>query len=73
MSQQYGRNIGVCATCDFWGGKRECKQWGDHVEIGSPMDMGECYSAESGWRGKGGTQACSKCAHWQAWCALRKR
>lgn len=73
MSQQYVPGERVCATCDFWGGKRECMQWGDYVEIDSPMDMGECYSYESGWRGQGGIQACTNCTHWEAWCALRRR
>lgn len=73
MSQQYVPSIKVCGTCDYWGGKRECKQYGDYAELDSATDSGQCYCAESGWRGhSGGVQACSCCPHWVLWCALKK-
>ena len=71
MSQQFVNIIKVCATCDYWGGRRECMQYGDYVEIDSPMDIGKCFSDGSGWRTSEGTQACSVCSYWKKWCALR--
>ncbi len=71
MSQQYNSMIQVCATCSYWGGSRELKQYGDYVELGSPMDTGACYSHDSGWFNGSPVQASSYCRCWMKWSALR--
>ena len=35
MSQQYNSMSAVCATCKYWGGARDLKQYGDYVELDS--------------------------------------
>ena len=71
MSQQYNSLSTVCATCNYWGGWHDLKQYGDYVEIDSPMDTGSCYSNNSGWKNGSPTQACGGCMHWEKWSALR--
>ena len=71
MSQQYNSMIRVCATCAYWGGSRDLKQYGDYVELDSPMDRGACYSDNSGWKGNSPTQASGGCSYWVKWSALR--
>lgn len=71
MSQQYNSMSKVCATCNYWGGSRELKQYGDYIELDSPMDTGACYSNDSGWKNSSPVQACSGCPYWQKWTALR--
>ncbi len=71
MSQQYPPMVKVCATCNFWGGARNVMQWGDYVELDSPMDTGPCYSNNSGWRGGSEVQACGGCNCWQKWSSLK--
>ena len=71
MSQQYVPRNQVCATCNYWGGSRECKQYGDYVEIDSPMDTGACYSNDSGWKNGSPVQANMGCRCWEKWSALR--
>lgn len=71
MSQQYNSLSKVCATCNYWGRRRELKQYGDYVELDSPMTTGACYSDNSGWRNDPEVQACSNCNYWKQWSALR--
>lgn len=71
MSEQYTFNDRTCATCAYWGGTRELKQYGDYLEVGSPMDRGICYSRDSGWSISQPTQACGSCSVWKKWEALR--
>lgn len=71
MSQQYNFMSKVCATCKYWGGPRDLKQYGDYVEIGSPMDRGACYSRDSGWLNSSPVQASGGCRYWEKWDALR--
>lgn len=71
MPQQYPSHIKACATCNYWGGSRKAMQWGDYVELESPMDTGPCYSGDSGWKGSSDVQACSECRYWQKWPALK--
>lgn len=37
MSQQYNSMSKVCATCSYWGRSGGLKQYGDYVELDSPM------------------------------------
>lgn len=70
--QQYGWQTKVCATCDYWGGAREIKQYGDWLEVDNPMNTAPCYNRESGWFNGPHTQACSGgCPHWRKWGPLR--
>ncbi len=71
MSQQYNSLSTVCATCKYWGGSRDLKQYGDYVEIDSPMDRGACYSSDSGWLNSLPVQASGGCRYWEKWSALR--
>ncbi len=71
MSQQYDSLSTVCATCKYWGGVRALMQYGDYVELDSPMNTGACYSNDSGWRNGLPVQACSNCRFWEKWDALR--
>lgn len=71
MSQQYNSMIHICATCKYWGGSRDLKQFGDYVELDSPMQTGSCYSHDSGWFNGSPVQACSNCRYWAKWDALR--
>ena len=71
MSQQYNSMSMVCATCAYWGGSRELKQYGDYVELDSPMDRGACYSRDSGWFNGSPVQASNYCRCWVKWSALR--
>ena len=71
MSQQYTSMSKVCATCSYWGGTRDLKQYGDYVELDSPMQTGACYNHNSGWFNGSPVQARSYCRCWIKWSALR--
>lgn len=71
MSQQYNWMSQVCATCKYWSGPRTLKQYGDYVELDSPMERGSCSSNDSGWKNSSPVQACSGCRYWEKWSALR--
>lgn len=71
MSQQYNSMSAVCATCSYWGGARDLKQYGDYVELDSPMQTGACYSHDSGWFNGSPVQASNYCRCWKKWSALR--
>ena len=71
MSQQYGAPIKTCATCQYWGGSREVKQYGDYIEVNSPMNTAPCYNNDSSWRNGPHTQACGGCPCWEKWGPLR--
>lgn len=72
MSQQYNSMSKVCATCSYWGGSRDLKQYGDYVELDSPMQTGACYNHNSGWFNGSPVQASSYCRCWIKWSALRQ-
>lgn len=71
MSQQYNSMSAVCATCSYWGGTRDLKQYGDYVELDSPMQTGACYNHNSGWFNGSLVQTSSYCRCWIKWSALR--
>lgn len=71
MSQQYNSMSAVCATCSYWGGTRDLKQYGDYVELDSPMQTGACYNHNSGWFNGSPVQVSSYCRCWIKWSALR--
>lgn len=72
MSQQYNSMSAVCATCSYWGGARDLKQYGDYVELDSPMQTGACYSHDSGWFNGSPVQASNYCSCWEKWSALKQ-
>lgn len=71
MSEQYGSMMKICATCQYWGGSREVKQWGAYLEINSSTDTGLCYSSNSSFGYGPPMQACNGCPCWEKWAPLK--
>lgn len=74
MSQQYTWMNKNCATCEYWGGKRNFTNiTQQRLEVGSPMDKGRCYCRNSGWfSNMSGMQANHTCPHYERWALLKK-
>lgn len=71
MSQQYNSMFKICATCQYWSGSRDLMQYGDYIELDSPMQTGKCYNRYSGWFNGSPVQANCECRCWEKWSALR--
>ena len=71
MSSQYPKDWKNCVTCEYWAGSRQpADNWGNRVEVESPMSRGRCMNRQSGWFYSGEKQANSSCQSWERWRVL---
>lgn len=70
MACNYEKITQNCATCKFWGGRREIDMSGLRVTVDSESSEGKCLN-QSGPKNRQELPANGSCYEWTAWEALQ--
>ena len=68
MSQIWGKTNKICATCEYWLGKRELISGNSQVKVGSAIDKGKCING--GFKGVD-KQGGSSCGDFKKWSLVK--
>ena len=69
MSQFFGSNQKMCATCAFWTGQRECDSYGMNVK--NCTGYGKCAVPNGPFKNSDRLGNTCACFNWEKWPVLK--